>query len=151
VIESNYTSRCVTKRGLNATSLADSTFDIESIVFNETVIRIVQNIRDRIPIIGCNIGVMFQPNFISDIFLNIVESINKEELYNCVRNRVESEESTLDSKAKQIFLARDFEEFSNWLGYRSTVYTLYKHVTKVCSKNIGILFQPRNEIKEKQL
>lgn len=105
-------------------------------------------VRDSLPIMALNIS-MFQPVFITNILSNIVETMDKEELYKYIREKVEKESGILDLKARQTFLQKGSENFCEWLGYRSTHYTLCKHVTKVYGKNISILFQLSSEIKDK--
>jgi hypothetical protein len=146
VIESNYTSRCTTRRGSNATRLTDSTLDIETIVFNETVMALLKTIRDRLPIIASNISI-FQPSFISNIFPSILESLNKEELFKYIGEKIEKNASSLDVKARQTFFSKGWQDFSSWLGYRSTSFTLCKHVTKVYMQNVAVIFQLTNSIK----
>jgi hypothetical protein len=146
VIESNYTARCTTKRGLKTTATADAALDLEAIVFNETVTYFVKCIRDKLPIVSSRIN-LFKPEFIEDIFSKVLESEDKVDLFNQVKEKVAIDMPSALKTNSEIFTEKGFKDFQDWLGYRSTYFTLAKHIGKVYGNNISCLFSIGNEMK----
>jgi hypothetical protein len=132
---------------MKASNTADSMFDLETIVFNETVMFVVRAIRDSFPLNKGNIKI-FQSRFIYDTFSEILESLNKEELFSCVSGAVTRQLPKFDLKVRQTFLKKTRKDFENWLGYRSTYFTLCNHVSKVYGCNIVDLFELSLQMKK---
>jgi hypothetical protein len=121
-------------------------FDLETIIFNETVMFVVRAIKESFPLNKSNIKI-FQSRFIYDTFSEIVESLNKEELFTCISEAVIRQLPKFELKVRQTFLKKTGRDFENWLGYRSTYFTLCNHVARVYGCNIVGLFELSDQMK----
>jgi len=132
-IESSLTNRSTTQRGNNGTDIADLRFDVENIIYNETIYFITHLIMSQDGI-NCLSQLQSNPKKLNDAFIVTFKLIDKAFIVKVIKDELSKNIRFKKDDKACLYLNNDFKDFVSWFDFRTTFFTVTKHVQNILNK-----------------
>ena len=131
VIESSFTGRSGSQRGINAQEISDTRMDVENIIYNETVRYVLWYLITREDYQTKLNNLEKSPKLMNEGFTTIFKLLNKDEMFNQIRSVLISQDVLNKDLRAQSFIQNNKESFVSWLFFKSTYFTITNHIRRV--------------------
>lgn len=139
-IESSYTSRCTTKRGLNGVDRADLQLDVENVKFNTGVMRVLDNVRREHKLSK-------KPFDISTVEYVVschTKAIDEKKLYEEVMENLNQSKKIKNTKQMSEIMGENGSLFHLWWAFNSTRFSVHHHVCTLLKTKSKFLLKSLN-------
>jgi hypothetical protein len=134
---------------MKATAMADTAFDIESIIFNQMIMQVVKELWENQALLACNVK-RFQEDYVITVIKALVANIEWEKLFENIKRELQSkfaDTKCLNSRYL-MFMQNNKVEFYSWLNYNTTKYTIGKRIRSIHDRHLSFLFLVRKELEQ---
>ncbi len=131
ITESCLTSRTVSQRGCNATEIADTRFDVENIIYNETLRYVLCFVMKQENYLLYLAKLEKTPESINSGFTNVFRNMDRSEMFQQVKSVLIGENSLKKDHAVSNFAQNDKNYYFSWLNFKSTFFTITSHIRRV--------------------
>ena len=132
-LESSLTNRSTTQRGNNGTEIADLRIDVENIIYNETIHFITHLIMSQDGI-NCLSQLQLNPKKLNDAFAITFQLIDKAFIVKVIKDELTKDNRFKKDDKACLYLNNDFKDFVSWFDFRTTFFTVTKHVQNILNK-----------------